>query len=446
MTMKTPIYDFVKAYAERDASRFHMPGHKGKGPLGIESLDITEISGADTLYSANGIIEESENNASSIFGTAHTFYSTEGASLVIKAMLALAVSGKKNAKILAARGAHKAFVHAAAILDIDVVWLFPENSEHICDARVSAEAVGAALHSNPEVLAVYITSPDYLGNISDVKGIAEECKKRGAKLLVDNAHGAYLNFLPSPCHPILLGADMCCDSAHKTLPALTGGAYLHVSKNAPREYICSARYMLSVFASTSPSYIILASLDLCNKALAGGFSEALAKTVNRVRGLKAELSGVGFSIADTEPLKIVINTAEYGYTGNDVMTYLREKNIEIEFFDSEFVVLMPSPSNTDSDFLKLFSALSALPRRTPISVKKLRLPKAPEVKASVREAVFSSHETLACRDAIGRVCASPTVSCPPAVPIVVSGEVIREEHIPIFEKYGVEKIEVVKTF
>ena len=183
MTMKTPIYDFVKAYAERDASRFHMPGHKGKGPLGIESLDITEISGADTLYSANGIIEESENNASSIFGTAHTFYSTEGASLVIKAMLALAVSGKKNAKILAARGAHKAFVHAAAILDIDVVWLFPENSEHICDARVSAEAVGAALHSNPEVLAVYITSPDYLGNISDVKGIAEECKKRGIQTM-----------------------------------------------------------------------------------------------------------------------------------------------------------------------------------------------------------------------------------------------------------------------
>ena len=360
-------------------------------------------------------------------------------------MLALAVSGKKDAKILAARGAHKSFVHAAALLGVDIMWLFPENAEHICDTRVSAGAVGAVLADNPDVSAVYITSPDYLGNISDVKGIAEECKKRGVKLLVDNAHGAYLNFLPSPCHPIALGADMCCDSAHKTLPALTGAAYLHVSENAPLEYICSARYMLSVFASTSPSYLILQSLDLCNKALAEEYPDALAKTVNRVAELKAELSGAGFSIADTEPLKIVINTAEYGYSGDEVMRYLRENNIEIEFFDSELVVLMPSPSNTEEDFSRLSSALKALPQRSPIKVKKVMLPDANEAKMSVREAVFSLHELIPCRDAVGRICASPTVSCPPAVPIVVSGELIRAEHIPIFEKYGVEKIEVVKN-
>ena len=443
--MKTPIYDFVKSYAERGSSRFHMPGHKGKGPLGIESLDITEIPGADTLYSADGIIEESENNASRLFGTAHTFYSTEGASLVIKAMLALAVSGKENPKILAARGAHKSFVYAAALLDVELVWLFPENAEHICDTRVSAEAVSAALAASPDVVALYITSPDYLGNISDIKGIAKECKKRGVKLLVDNAHGAYLNFLPSPCHPIALGADMCCDSAHKTLPAITGGAYLHVSKNAPAEYVSSARYALSVFASTSPSYLILESLDLCNKALAEDYSNALRDAVSKVSRLKSELSNVGFSVMDTEPLKIVINTAEYGYTGDAVMSYLRDNNVEIEFFDSEFVVFMPSPSNTDSDFSRLFSALTALPKRTPIAIKKVMLPKAPVVKMSVREAVLSLHESVPCSEAVGRVCAAPTVSCPPAVPIVVSGEVIREEHIPIFQKYSIEKIEVVKN-
>ena len=443
--MKTPIYDFVKAYSEGGASRFHMPGHKGRGPLGFESLDITEIPGADALYSADGIIEESENCASSLFGTAHTFYSTEGASLVIKAMIALAVSGNKNAKILAARGAHKSFLHAVALLGVDAVWLFPENAEHICDTRVSPRAVAAALDKNPDVSAVYITTPDYLGNISDVKEISRECKKRGVKLLVDNAHGAYLNFLPTSRHPIALGADMCCDSAHKTLPTLTGGAYLHISKSAPEEYVGSARYMLSVFASTSPSYLILQSLDLCNKSLAEEYPDALAKTVNRVAELKADLSGAGFSIADTEPLKIVINTAEYGYSGDEVMRYLRENNIEIEFFDSELVVLMPSPSNTEEDFSRLSSALKALPQRSPIKIKKVILPEANEAKMSVREAVFSPHELIPCKDAVGRVCASPTVSCPPAVPIVVSGEVIQAEHIPVFEKYEVEKIEVVKN-
>ena len=443
--MKTPIYDFVKEYSERAVARFHMPGHKGKGPLGIEKLDITEIPGADTLYSADGIIEESENYASELFGTAHTFYSTEGASLVIKAMLAIAVSGRKRAKIIASRGAHKSFVYAAALIDADIVWLFPENASHICDTGVSASAFAKALDENPDAVAVYVTSPDYLGNISDIGGVAKECKKRGVKLLVDNAHGAYLNFLPTNIHPISLGADMCCDSAHKTLPVLTGGAYLHVSKSAPQEYLESARYMLSVFASTSPSYLILESLDLCNKTLADGFRDSLLNTVNKVAALKLKLRMAGFSVAETEPLKIVINIAEYGYSGEELMLYLRERNIEIEFFDDEFIVLMPSPSNTDDDVAALASALSALPQRTPISVDKIAIPTSPEVKASVRDAVFSIHELVNCRDAVGRVCASPTVSCPPAVPIVVSGEVIKKEHIPIFEKYKVEKIEVVKN-
>lgn len=443
--MKTPIYDFVNAYSKKGVSRFHMPGHKGRGPLGVESLDITEIPGADALYSADGIIEESENYASCLFGTAHTFYSTEGASLVIKAMLALAVEGKRKPKVLAARGAHKAFVYAAALIDADVAWIFPENAEHICDTRVSPRAVALALDSNPDAVAVYLTSPDYLGNISDVKGISLECKKRGVKLLVDNAHGAYLNFLPESCHPIALGADMCCDSAHKTLPVLTGGAYLHVSKSAPSEYVNSARYVLSVFASTSPSYLILSSLDLCNKALNGEYSAALSKTVSQVTSLKSELSRAGFSVADTEPLKIVINTSEYGYTGDEVMEYLRGENIEIEYFDSEYVVLMPSPSNTDEDFSRLSASLKKLPKLEPIKVENIRISTSPEVKMSIRDAIFASHEQILCTDAKGRICASPLVSCPPAVPIVVSGEVICEEHIPIFLKYNVEKIEVVKN-
>ena len=444
MIMKTPIYDFVKEYAERTPSRFHMPGHKGKSFLGMESFDVTEISGADTLYSADGIIAESEENASRIFDTAHTFYSTEGSTLAIKAMLAIATLGKRNPRILAARGAHKALIHAAALLDLDIRWLYPDSPEHVCSQLTTPNAVRAALSYDSSVCAVYITSPDYLGNISDIEGISSVCKEYGVPLLVDNAHGAYLNFLSPSRHPIALGADMCCDSAHKTLPVLTGGAYLHISRSAKREYIDSARNMLSVFASTSPSYLILESLDLCNRYLSGTYRDSLALTVSRIEKLKAQIMSLGYNVLPTEPLKIVISTAEYGYTGADIANILSQNNIEIEFFDDEFIVLMATPENEDSDYERLINTLSAIESRTPAVTQDYENVIA-ERAISIREAVFARRESVSPDMALGRICASPTVSCPPAVPIVVSGEIISETAVKMLKKYHIEKIEVVKN-
>lgn len=444
--MKTPIYDFVKEYIEREPSRFHMPGHKGKSFLGCESLDITEISGADALYSADGIIEESENNATRLFGSAHTFYSAEGATLPIKAMLALAVSGKEKCErpvVIAARNAHKSFIYACALLDIDVIWIYSSEAEHLCSARISAEDVENALCKNENPAAVYLTSPDYLGNIADVKGIADVCRAYNVSLLVDNAHGAYLRFLSPSQHPISLGADMCCDSAHKTLPALTGGAYLHISKNTNAEYLSSARNMLSVFASTSPSYLILESLDLCNKYLSEDYAERLSATAKKINRLKSRLADAGFEISESEPLKLVIKISRFGYTGYEAAEILRNKNIEIEFFDGEYTVFMITPENTDEDFERLETALLTLEKKkaleenfTPV-VRGVR-------RTSIREAVFSKKETVPIDCAIGRISASPTVSCPPAIPIAVSGEVITEEAVNLFKKYGIREVEVVK--
>ena len=443
--MKTPIYDFVKAYAEKNPVRLHMPGHKGKGPLGIERYDITEISGADTLYSADGIIAESEDVASSIFKTVHSFYSTEGSTLVIKAMLALATAGKKAPKILAGRGAHKSLIYAAALLDVDIVWMYSENSGHLCSASLTKDVVERALSENRDVSCVFITSPDYLGNISDVCGISAACKKYGVPLLVDNAHGAYLNFLSPSRHPIALGADMCSDSAHKTLPCLTGGAYLHISKNAPKKYLESARRMLSLFASTSPSYLILESLDLCNAYLADGYAGKIADAVSEINRVKSKLSDAGFSILDTEPLKIVIDANEYGYTGSELAEHLSFSGIEAEFFDVEYLVLMATPENDVSDYERLFEALARLPKRKRIPKERVSVKIDAPKRMSIRDAVFSEHEILPARLAIGRICASPTVSCPPAVPIAVSGEEITEEAVLLFEKYQINEIEVVKN-
>ena len=173
--MNTPICDFVKKYALSHPTRFHMPGHKGKPFLGCESLDITEISGADVLYAAEGIIAESESNASELFGSAHTFYSTEGSSLCIKAMLSLVTQNGKK-KILAARNVHKSFVYSCALLDLSVTWLYPSRSNHICECKIDLTELETELQAE-NYAAVYVTSPDYLGNIADVRSISEICEK-----------------------------------------------------------------------------------------------------------------------------------------------------------------------------------------------------------------------------------------------------------------------------
>ena len=448
--MKTPIFDFVKAYADKDISRFHMPGHKGKQILGCESMDITEIDGADVLAHANGIIEESEKYASELFGTENSFYSTEGSSLAIKAMLGLvartSVHSGVRPRILAARNAHKAFLYACALLDLEVEWLYPEMLTHICNCHITPRQVENALKNSQSLpMAVYLTSPDYLGNIADIKGIADVCHGYGIPLLVDNAHGAYLRFLSPSRHPIDLGADLCCDSAHKTLPVLTGGAYLHISKKADPRFCVMARDMLSVFASTSPSYLILSSLDLCNRYLADHYSERLQTCVRRIEQTKSIIRSLGFCIEPTEPLKMVIHGANAGYTGTELATQLREHKIEVEFSDEEYLVLMISPENQEHDFLRLEEAFSQLSIRTAISTKEAFTLQKHERVLSVREAIFSLHERIPIEKAEGRICASPTVSCPPAIPIAVSGERISYNTVKLLRRYGIKEIEVVVT-
>lgn len=445
--MKTPIYDFVKSYADSGVSRFHMPGHKGNGPLGCEALDITEIKGADVLCEAEGIIGESENNASRLFGTAHSFYSTEGSTLAIKAMLAIVCADTPCAErplILAARNVHKAFLCAAALLDIDIEWIYPEDFVHITTCHIDAAALDSAIKRAGRVpQAVYITSPDYLGQTADIAALAEVCHANSLPLLVDNAHGAYLAF-DTPCsHPIALGADMCCDSAHKTLPVLTGGAYLHISKNAEPEYLSRAREAMSLFASTSPSYLILQSLDLCNDYLENNFKDELSVCKARVAAIKERIASFGFSLLESEPLKIVVNAAASGYTGDELAELLRARGIECEFADGEFLVLMASPKNTEADFERLERAFENIAPKAALHESNDLLERA-ERKLSVREAVFVAKETVSVDDAFGRICAELAISCPPAVPVAVCGEVITDNTVALLKKYGVEKIKVVK--
>ena len=469
MSMTTPIVDFVHRYAQSGISRLHMPGHKGQSLLGFEPWDITEIKGADELYEAEGIIAQSEANATRLFGTAHTYYSTEGSSQCIRAMLCLALQAAPKTGerpiLLAARNAHKALLYAAALLDFDVEWLWPapQDAGALCSCPVSAAQLENSLQmlmqQGRKPFGVYVTSPDYLGGVQDIAALAKVCKSFDVPLLVDNAHGAYLRFLPENRHPIALGAAMCCDSGHKTLPVITGGAYLHLGKNAPIQDEAAVRNALALFGSTSPSYLILQSLDKCNQVLAEGYPLRLLQCCGYLTRLRRELNEAaaakhcpGPLAMDGEPLKITLDAAVLGMTGTDLAEALRRADIECEYADPRYVVLMFTPENPPRDGRRLVSAMQEIIAAQPDDIPQpevlqgefAALEQQAHVCCSIRQAVFAPQEQLPVEQAVGRICAMPTVSCPPAIPIVVSGEQITPAAVELMKRYHVENVSVIR--
>lgn len=441
--MKTPIVSFLKSYQEKSPVRMHMPGHKGAGILGFEGMDLTEIYGADELFAAEGIIKESEQNASNLFGCP-TYYSTQGSTLCIQTMCTIlcqdAKSKGKKPKILAGRNAHRSFIHAAALLDFEIEWLYG-NSDYL-SCKIHAEDLEKAIIESLPT-AVYLTNPDYLGNLLDIKSLASVCKKHNVLLAIDNAHGAYLRFLKDSLYPIDLGADLCCDSAHKTLPVLTGGAYLHLSDSLNQVWKNDVKHFMEYFSSTSPSYLIMASLDTANEVLDTTFKNSMFECIQRVDGLKNTLVQHGYTILSGEPMKITISTKEFGYTGNEIANLLMECDIYPEFYDSDYIVLMPSPYNTKDDLKRLETCLCGIEGK-PILVNKPPKLEQSKKAMNVRQALFSSSITLDVSKSLGQVCSSVTVSCPPAILPVIPGEVISESSIEVMKYYGIETVRVVK--
>lgn len=438
--MNTPVADFVQRYAKAGTARLHMPGHKGRCFLGCEPWDITEIHGADALYEAEGILAESEQNAAALFGSQRTCYSTEGSSQCIRAMLYLAVAASGSHTVVAARNVHRAFVSAAALLDLEIRWLWPEESRSLCGCPISPAQLEETLHSLPEPpAAVYLTSPDYLGGMAQIPALAQVCHQHGTLLLVDNAHGAYLRFLQPSLHPLDLGADLCCDSAHKTLPVLTGGAYLHLSPTAPAQLGPLAKSALGLFGSTSPSYLTLASLDLCNRYLAEGYPQRLAEAVERLAELRERLTAAGWRVEPSDPLRVTV-AAPRGVTGQELAGQLRRQGVECEYADRDFLVLMATPENAPEELAQAAAALGQCPGEA----NPPQLPLARGERAcSIRQAAFAPRETVDAAHSLGRVCGLPTVGCPPAIPIAVSGERITPEALALFAYYGIEQVEVL---
>ncbi|MDE6785192.1 MAG: aminotransferase class V-fold PLP-dependent enzyme, partial [Ruminococcus sp.] len=352
--MNTPIYDFLKNYSSSNMLRCHMPGHKGRnisdGNEILTRFDITEINGADSLFEAGGIISESEKNISELYGTAASFYSAGGSTLCIQAMLT--VMKYENRKIIAVRNVHRAFLNAAALLDLDVIWIMPEYTSGILSGEIRMNDIEQALSENPDS-CLYVTSPDYTGRLADIKKLSEICHHHNAALLVDNAHGAHLNFFPESIHPITLGADICCDSAHKMLPALTGAAVLHTSRE---KYVPVLKKCMGIFGSTSPSYLIMASLDLCVRYISENIRQDIENNLRFLRNFRERFSG-RLVFASGEPFHIAIKADESGFTGNELADILRKNGVECEYSDRGTLILLMSPVNKKDDYEYLAQAL-----------------------------------------------------------------------------------------
>ena len=404
--MTTPIHDFLVKNSESHTIRCYMPGHKGTE----DPLDITEIDGADSLYDTDtnggkGIIAQSEKNASKLFGSKRTLYSCSGSTLAIQTMLTLAkLRGNGKDHVIAGRYSHRSFINSCVLLGLIPSWIYPEE---YLSAAVTPESIEAKINSR--TLAVFINSIDYYGGMSNISAIAEVCHSHGIPLLVDNAHGAYLKFAPVDLHPMTLGADMCADSAHKTLPVLTGGAYLHI---ANEKYCAMAKEAMALTATSSPSYLILDSLDRCNRTIAEKPFH-IAEICNKVTALKRHCADMGYVLSQSDYMKVTFDCAAVHSTGVDfetIKTVLRANTPR-----SVFVRNLPSP---------------------PVHIRT-------QTACSPAKAYFSGKVRLPVMMTVGKVCAGAVAPCPPGIPLIMPGEVVTIDAARALRDKGIADIPIV---
>ncbi len=450
MQPTTPLYQALAAHQKKGRASFHTPGHKGREgifPPDLLSLDVTELPDTDSLFEAGGPILQAEQEAAQVLGTAHTFFSAGGCTLCILAMLRLASldrpPGKR--KILAGRVLHRSAVQGMALLDLEPVWVLPRQDagQHLA-GRVHPEDVEAVLcREGDSIAAVYVTSPDYFGVLADIPGISAVCRRYDVPLLVDNAHGAHLFFTSPACHPLREGADMTACSAHKTLPVLTGGAWLNL---ADGKYAPFARDAMALFASTSPSYLILTSLDLCTRWAqdqARPAMQALQEKAAQVRCL-AEDWGFVFPQGRTDPVRLALDVSAYGISGETAAEHFRGKGVEPEYADGTHVILIPTPMTREEEWARVEDALRSMPQGKAEREFTCPLPPLPPVVCSPREAVLRPSERIPLEQAVGRIAADPACPCPPGIPVVMPGERVTPEAAGFLQKYRFFTLRVVQ--
>ncbi len=438
-----PLYSALTQYVQKNCSSFHTPGHKGQcGFLPLSSkLDLTELPETDSLFECTGCIRQSEERAAELFGAKYTALSSGGCTLAIQGMLA-AFAGA-GSKVIFSRNIHRSAVNTAMLLDLQPVWIMHRKD---CGpglpGRIFPEDVRKALAAHPDAAAVYITSPDYYGCMSDISGISAVCGEFGLPLLVDNAHGTHL--IAFGKHPITLGAAASACSAHKTLPVLTGGAWLNCNDESAAERIKSS---MALFGSTSPSYLTMVSLDLARAWMASQGQSAfvrLSRTVSELRRLAAEI-GFVLPCGECDPVRLTLLTHSLGVTGEEAAAYFRSCGAECEHSDAAAVVFILTPFNTESDIDCLKRAIERFPVNHPeMTCADGEAYYLPEQAMSPGEVLFRRRTSVPLKNAAGRIAAEAACPCPPGVPVVMPGEIIDEKCVNILLKTGIQRINVIE--
>ena len=368
------LNDIIAEYAKKKPVRFHMPGHKGKlNKMLFATHDVTELFFTDNLYSPsrdiNLIYELEDRIAKCFFGNAnaadfqgrenpaptniHSLISCSGATLCIQAAVLFLKQLKKDKKVLyiiCDRASHISFINVITLLNITPLWVYPDED------FIKQINYFATIKNPEDIVGVFVTSPDYFGVMKNIESISEECKKYSLDLIVDNSHGSHLAFYNNGnLHPLNLGADIVIDSIHKTLSALTGAALLHADKKFDKNIL---KQSMNMFASTSPSFLILQSIELMVDFLEKHGVEEHERLIDNIDLFKNKSKSLGFEF-DSErffdPYRIVLNCEN---SGELLYYFLAEKNIFCEFFTDDSVIIIPSISNDSDDFVKLFDSLN----------------------------------------------------------------------------------------
>lgn len=459
--MSRSILKELKEFKKKDKISMHIPGHKGGRGLSAYfkrsafEIDMTELCGTDNLQNPSGILKEAQNNCAKIFGAEESLFLTGGSSLGLRAVVLGCVP--RGSKLIVDRTCHKSVISAIAIGQVEPVFVYPDfDQKRGIYLGVSAEEISRALAENPDAYGAVITSPTYYGVCSDVSAIAKFLHDKNKFLAVDEAHGAHFVFNKKKLPPsaLALGADVCVQSAHKTLTALGQCSFLHIGTGAK---IDKARLVrtLRLIQTTSPSYMLMTSLDEASRYMntVGKIRlDALIKEIDKLKKEVMEKTSLVFadSISLGKPQdmsRIAVDFSPVEISGKDAEGILaQEFGIYAEMADERYVVFIPSAATTKKEIRELCEALCTLGSRRYKEFNRSNNISLPEINLAYppSEAINMPFEEISVLNAVGRVSASVVSACPPGAAVLVPGQRIDKDSVDYILANGVaDRIEVL---
>jgi arginine decarboxylase len=448
---RTPLLDILLARARRGVTSFHTPGHKNgqgidkrlRGYTGrnVYKLDVTVFPEVDSLHDPVGAIKKAQALMADAYGVKYSQFLVNGSSVGNMAMLMAACSPGDS--VILSRNAHKSTLSGVIMSGVWPIWIQPKIDQHL-DIIFDSDAaqIEQALHQFPEAKAVFVTSPTYHGVTTDLKKIAEICHARGKLLLVDEAHGPHLKFHKDlPISAVEAGADLCVQSTHKILSALSQGSVLHI--NSDLVEISRVRKILSLLQTTSPNYLILASLDAARRQVffqgekiftrLMRLAEEARERINRLQHVycltQGEIRAKGY---DLDVTKLTINVTRMGLAGHDVEQLLaKDYGVQVDCADIFNLIAIMGTGTTRQDVEKLISGLEDLDKKEPGHERNwvLQLPSLSTEMAMTPRDVFLAQRTkrVALSKAAGHISAQTLTPYPPGIPVLIPGERITQE-------------------